>query len=116
MPSRPGTLSRIVVAVALATASIAYAQGPSKDPAAAAIGEAIQQGETPYRPEGQMSRAQIDSAECRELAAQIGGAPKREYKTTGQGIETAQGRTMPELQRNRPRKELQEAYKAKCTP
>lgn len=57
----------------------------------------------------------MDSAECRELAAQIGGAPKREYKTTGQGIETAQGRTVPELQRSRPRKELQEAYKAKCT-
>ncbi|ODV41446.1 hypothetical protein AWV79_36155 [Cupriavidus sp. UYMMa02A] len=52
---------------------------------------------------------------CRELAAQIAGAPKREYQVGGQSIETSQGRTVPELERERPKRELQEAYRVKCT-
>lgn len=113
MQSQMKRVFRIAVIVALGAACSAHAQRQDgKDAAAAAIENAVQEGSTPYRPE---SRAQSLADECRELAAQIGGAPKREYQTSGQSIETAQGRMVPEIERERPKRELQEAYRVKCT-
>ncbi len=104
---------RLAVIVALGAACSAHAQRQDgKDAAAAAIGNAVQEGSSPYRPE---TRSESLAAECRDLAAQIGGAPKREYQVSRQSIETSQGRALPELERERPKKELQEAYRVKCT-
>ncbi len=83
-----------------------------KTPLLRPIENAVQEGSSPYHPE---SRGEAASAECRELAAQIADAPKREYQVGGQSIETSQGRTVPELERERPKRELQEAYRVKCT-
>jgi hypothetical protein len=113
MQSQIKEVFRVAVMVALGAACNAHAQQQDgKDAAAAAIGNAVQEGSSPYRPE---SRSDALAAECRELAAQIGGAPKRDYQVSGQSIETSQGRMVPELERERPRKALQEAYRTKCT-
>lgn len=104
---------RVAVILALSAACSAHAQRQDgKDAAEAAIGNAVQEGSSPYRPG---THSESLAAECRELAAQIGGAPKREYQVGGQSIETSQGRMVPELERERPKKELQEAYRVKCT-
>lgn len=113
MQSQIKGVFRIAMILALGAACSAHAQRQDgKDAAAAAIGNAVQEGSSPYRPE---SRGEAAAAECRELAAQIAGAPKREYQVGGQSIETSQGRMVPELERERPRKELQEVYREKCT-
>lgn len=115
MPSRQRTLTRIAAVAALALACGAHAQKPDGDSAAAAaINEAVQQGTTPYRPDPAATPGSIQSDECRALAAQIANAPKREYRATQPAIETAQGRVVPELQRARPKKSLQQAYREKC--
>ncbi|AGW88781.1 MULTISPECIES: hypothetical protein [Cupriavidus] len=115
MRSPQRSLIRLAAIAALAMAGSAHAQKPDgQGAAAAAINEAVQEGTTPYRPDPAATPGSIQSAECRELADQIATAPKREYRTSGQGIETAQGRTMPELERERPRKTLQQAYQEKC--
>jgi hypothetical protein len=104
---------RIAVILALGASCSAHAQRQDgKDAAAAAIGNAVQEGSSPYRPE---SSGDAAANECRELAAQIAGAPKREYQVGGKSIETSQGRMVPELERERPKKELQQAYRDKCT-
>jgi hypothetical protein len=116
MPSRQRSLTRIAAIAALALACSAHAQKPDGDgAAAAAINEAVQQGTTPYRPDPAATPGSILSDECRDLAAQIAEAPKREYRATQSSIETAQGRKVPELERDRPRKSLQQAYQEKCT-
>lgn len=113
MQSRFKAMFRLAAILALGTVCSAHAQRQDgKDAAAEAIGNAVQEGTSPYRPG---SRSESLAAECRELAAQIAGAPKREYQVGGQSIETAQGRVVPELERQRPKKELQEAYRTKCT-
>ncbi|UIF86615.1 hypothetical protein [Cupriavidus sp. UYPR2.512] len=114
MPSQR-TLIRIAAIAALAMACSAHAQRPDGDSAAAAINEAVQQGTTPYRPDPAATPGSIQSDECRALAAQIAEAPKREYRATQPAIETAQGRMIPELERDRPKKSLQQAYREKCT-
>ncbi|WP_432259160.1 hypothetical protein [Cupriavidus sp. TMH.W2] len=115
MPSRQRTLTRIAAIAALALACSAHAQKPDGDnAAAAAINEAVQQGTTPYRPDPAATPGSIQSDECRALAAQIAEAPKREYRATQPAIETAQGRKVPELERDRPKKSLQQAYREKC--
>lgn len=112
-----------LIAVALAGAAFAAcAQGPSPQATDRAnindaISDAVQQGTTPYRPvpPGQQAGAPGNlDAECQELADQIATAPKREYRTTAPTIETAQGRNLPELERDRPKKDLQKAYRDKC--
>ncbi|QEZ45542.1 hypothetical protein [Cupriavidus oxalaticus] len=115
MPSRQRILIRLAALATLAVACSAQAQKQDgQGAAAAAINEAVQQGTTPYRPDPDATPASIESAECRELAAQIAVAPKREYRATDSTIETAQGRQVPELERERPRKSLQQAYQEKC--
>lgn len=112
-----------MIAVALAGAAFAAcAQAPGQQAGDRtnineAINDAVQQGTTPYRPLPPSQQAgspgNLD-AECQELAEQIAVAPKREYRTTAPTIETAQGRTVPELERDRPKKDLQKAYRDKC--
>ncbi|WP_367394853.1 hypothetical protein [Cupriavidus sp. Agwp_2] len=116
MSSRQRNLIRLAAVATLAMACSVHAQKQDgQGAAAAAINEAVQQGTTPYRPDPAATPGSIESAECRELAAQIATAPKREYRTTDSTIETAQGRQIPELERERPRKSLQQAYQEKCT-
>lgn len=114
MPRRQRILIRLAAVATLAVASGVHAQRPDQGGAAAAINDAVQQGTTPYRPDPAATPGSIQSDECRALAAQIAQAPKREYRATGPAIETAQGRMVPELERDRPRKSLQQAYREKC--
>ncbi|MEM5273505.1 hypothetical protein VSR17_00525 [Cupriavidus taiwanensis] len=114
MPRRQRSLTRIAAVAALAACG-AHAQGQDQGGAAAAINEAVQQGTTPYRPDPAATPASIQSDECRALAEQIAQAPKREYRATAPAIETAQGRMVPELERERPKQSLQQAYREKCT-
>lgn len=117
MPSRQRTLVRVAVIAALAMAGGAHAQNPQgQASAAAAINEAVQQGTTPYRPDPAATPASIQSEECRELADQVAAAPRRKYRESGQGIENAQGRPVPQFERERPRKSLERAYREKCLP
>ncbi|MCO4889972.1 hypothetical protein MKD50_11370 [Cupriavidus sp. WGtm5] len=118
MPRRQRILTRIAALVAfgaLVVACGAHAQRQDQGGAAAAINDAVQQGTNPYRPDPSATPASIQSDECRALAEQIAQAPKREYRATGPAIETAQGRMVPELERDRPKKSLQQAYQEKCT-
>ena len=115
MPRRQRILTRIAALAALAVACGAHAQKPDQGGAAAAINEAVQQGTSPYRPDPSATPGSIQSDECRALAEQIAQAPKREYRATEPVIETAQGRMVPELERDRPKKSLQQAYREKCT-
>ncbi|SPA13415.1 putative lipoprotein [Cupriavidus taiwanensis] len=121
MPRRQRILNRIAALVALcalgalAVAGGAHAQRQDQGGAAAAINEAVQEGTNPYRPDPSATPASIQSDECRALAEQIAQAPKREYRATEPAIETAQGRMLPELERDRPKKSLQQAYREKCT-
>ncbi|WP_354685732.1 hypothetical protein [Cupriavidus necator] len=114
MPSRQRTLIRVAAIAALAVAGSAHAQNPQGRGAAAAISEAVQQGTTPYRPDPDATAASIQSEECRELADQVAVAPRRQYRESAQGIENAQGRPVPQIERNRPRRTLQQAYREKC--
>ncbi|PZX30356.1 putative lipoprotein [Cupriavidus phytorum] len=121
MPRRQRILNRFAALVAhcalgaLAVACGAHAQTQDQGGAAAAINEAVQQGTNPYRPDPSATPASIQSDECRALAEQIAQAPKREYRATEPAIETAQGRMVPELERDRPKQSLQQAYREKCT-
>lgn len=118
MPRRQRILNRIPALVALGALAVAcgaHAQRQDQDGAAAAINEAVQEGISPYRPDPSATPASVRSDECRALAEQIAQAPKRTYRATEPTIETAQGRKVPELERDRPRKSLQQAYQEKCT-
>ncbi|WP_265922273.1 hypothetical protein [Cupriavidus nantongensis] len=115
MPTRQRILTRIAALATVVVACGAHAQTPDQGGAAAAINEAVQQGTNPYRPDPSATPGSIQSDECRALAEQIAQAPKREYRATQPSIETAQGRKVPELERDRPKKALQRAYREKCT-
>ncbi|SOZ36884.1 hypothetical protein [Cupriavidus neocaledonicus] len=115
MPTRQRILTRVAAVAALAVACGAHAQRPDQGGADAAINEAVQQGTSPYRPDPSATPASIQSDECRALAEQIAQAPRREYRATESTIETAQGRVVPGLERDRPKKSLQQAYREKCT-
>ncbi|MDQ0141067.1 hypothetical protein [Cupriavidus necator] len=115
MPRPQRALLRVAAVAAFAVACGAQAQRPDQGGAAAAINEAVQQGTSPYRPDPAATPGSLQSDECRALAAQIAQAPKREYRATEPAIETAQGRMVPELERDRPRKSLQQAYREKFT-
>ena len=113
-----GTLSGLIALTLAAASTLAQAQG--QDPKASindAISDAVQQGTTPYRPvppsEQAGSLGNLD-AECQDLADQIAAAPKREYHTTKPTVENAQGSMLPEVARERPKKDLQKAYRDKC--
>lgn len=100
---------------------------PSAQPSATAaedkvinnvISEAVQGGETPYRPltPAQTRASQSLDVECRQLADQIANTSRqRRYESTGPAIENAQGRTSPSLERDNTRKQLERAYRDKCT-
>ncbi len=115
---RRQAIASCTAAFAALTFADVYAQ-PSESGNAAinqAISNAVQEGTNPYHPMSPQSAGQTSQEEvCRELASQIATAPKREYKTTGGTIDTAQGRSIPELERDTPRKDLQKLYQEKCT-
>lgn len=83
-----------------------------------AINEAVQGGETPYRPlTPAQTRQELSlDAECQALADKISATPRqRRYNATGPEIETAQGLSSPGLERDRTRKALEASYREKCT-
>ncbi|WP_233472691.1 hypothetical protein [Cupriavidus respiraculi] len=83
-----------------------------------AISEAVQSGETRYRPlTPAQTKEQLSlEAECQSLADKLNATPRqRRYNATGPEIETAQGLSSPGLERDRTRKSLEASYRAKCT-
>ncbi|CAM3087036.1 Lipoprotein [Cupriavidus taiwanensis] len=121
--SQPGAfmlISRQCMAVALLAlgCTAASAQQGSAPDAAGAIAEAVQGGASPYRPPAAASEDPDDArrAKCESLKAQYNATSKqRAYQSSGPATQTAQGRTIPKIERDKSRKSLQEAYRANCT-
>ncbi|MBY4895897.1 hypothetical protein [Cupriavidus sp. AU9028] len=92
------------------------ASGQQADTAAQAISDAVRSGETPYRPlpAEAVEAGALESEECRSLRERIAVAPTREYQANGPEIEDSQGTTFPGLTRERPRRELERAYRDNC--
>ena len=111
---RPSNALIPILLMPLLWAAPAAAQ--TTDNATEAISEAVRSGETPYRPlpAGPANAGDAESAECQSLRERIAVAPKREYHADGPMIEDSQGRSFPGLTRERPRKELEQAYRDNC--
>lgn len=108
-----------MLALTVAWSSHAQPQAPSGDAAIkGAISDAVQSGETPYRPltPAQTRESQSKDVECRQMLDQLGSMSKQRRYDTGQPIENAQGRSIPSLELDKSRKKLEQAYRAKCTP
>ena len=105
--------------VLLCGVGAAQAQAPAGDKAInSAISDAVQGGESPYRPlsPAQTKRAQSLDAQCQELGERLNATSRqRKYDDSGRSVENAQGRSVPTIERDKTRKSLQAAYKAKCT-
>jgi hypothetical protein len=117
-PSLPMRTAFALCAALLCLAS-AHAQQTGDERAINnAITEAVQGGETPYRPlTPAQSRQELSlDAECRALADKLNATSRqRRYSATGPEIETAQGLSSPGLERDRTRKSLEASYREKCT-
>jgi hypothetical protein len=125
MPSRclAAVKCHAVVLLALGACLPAYAQNPPQPGGTAAIdnviGDAVKEGESPYRPmprpPGAAAPTQqtIDDAECQQLMAQMNETPKRSYKS-GAPVENSQGNDVLSVERDRSRRQLQKTFKEKC--
>ena len=127
MPSRclAAVKCHAVVLLALGACLPAYAQTqPQPQPGGAAaidnvIGDAVKEGESPYRPTprppGAAAPTQqtIDDAECQQLMRQMNETPKRSYKP-GAPTENSQGSDVMSVERDRTRRQLQKTFKEKC--
>lgn len=123
-PSRPlsglaaAGLSAVLLAV-LATSS--HAQGVSNAQqgagnAANAISEAVQEGSSPYRPTPATTPDDERRARCQSLRDEYNAASKqRTYNSSGTAGQTAQGRSIPKIERDKTLKSLKETYEANCT-
>ncbi|TDF62400.1 hypothetical protein [Cupriavidus sp. L7L] len=105
----------------LALGSVATAlaqQSQPKGGAAGAISEAVQEGANPYRPPSAptLDPDQITRDKCESLKEQFNATPKkRTYQSTTSATQNAQGRPIPKVERDKSRKELQQAYRDNCT-
>lgn len=131
MPSRclAAVKCHAVVLLALGACLPAYAQSqsqpqPQPQPGGTAaidnvIGDAVKEGESPYRPvqrpPGAAAPTQqtINDAECQQLMAQMNETPKRTYKS-GAPVENSQGSDVLSVERDRTRRQLQKTFKEKC--
>lgn len=129
MPSRclAAVKCHAVVLLALGACLPAYAQSqsqPQPQPGGTAaidnvIGDAVKEGESPYRPvqrpPGAAAPTQqtINDAECQQLMAQMNETPKRNYKS-GAPVENSQGNDVLSVERDRTRRQLQKTFKEKC--
>ncbi|SOZ21592.1 conserved hypothetical protein [Cupriavidus taiwanensis] len=78
----------------------------------------LQGGASPYRPPAAPGEDPDEArrAKCESLKAQYNATSKRRsYQSSGPATQTAQGRTIPRIERDQSRKSLQEAYRANCT-
>lgn len=104
--------------LALGCASTALAQRAATEGAASAISDAVQGGTNPYRAPSAASQDPEEAAraKCEELREQYNAtSKKRSYHSSGPGTQTAQGRTIPKIERDKTRKQLQQAYRDNCT-
>ncbi|QEZ46249.1 hypothetical protein [Cupriavidus oxalaticus] len=104
--------------LALGSASTALAQQSPPKGAAGAISEAVQEGTNPYRPPSAptLDPDQITRDKCESLKEQYNAtSKKRSYQTTTTATQNAQGRPVPKIERDKSRKELQQAYRDNCT-
>ncbi|SPR96684.1 hypothetical protein [Cupriavidus taiwanensis] len=111
-------ISRQSVAAALLALGCTAAGAQQAPDAAGAIAEAVQGGASQYRPPAAASEDPDEArrARCESLKAQYNATSKqRSYQSAGPATQTAQGRTIPRIERDKSRKSLQEAYRANCT-
>ncbi|MBP0628525.1 MULTISPECIES: hypothetical protein [unclassified Cupriavidus] len=104
--------------LALGSATAALAQQSPGPGAAGAISEAVQEGTNPYRPPSAHTPDPDEArrAKCEALEEQYNALSKqRTYQSSGPGTQTAQGRTIPKIERDKTRKQLQQAYRDNCT-
>ncbi|WP_454741590.1 hypothetical protein [Cupriavidus necator] len=100
----------------LGCASAALAQPAPTEGAAGAISEAVQGGTNPYRPPSAATQdpEEAERAKCEALMEQYNATKKRSYHS-GPGTQNAQGRTIPKIERDKTRKQLQQVYRDNCT-
>ncbi|WP_439685144.1 DUF4148 domain-containing protein [Cupriavidus oxalaticus] len=116
MPISTGWL--VTGLLALGSVSAALAQQSPPQGAAGAISEAVQEGTNPYRPPSAptLDPDQITRDKCESLKEQYNAtSKKRTYQSSGPATQTAQGRTIPKIERDKSRKELEQAYRDNCT-
>ncbi|PLQ00992.1 hypothetical protein CYJ10_10065 [Cupriavidus pauculus] len=85
---------------------------------AAAISDAVREGGNPYRPPSAASANPADAKRdrCEALLQELNGTSKqRAYTSPGTATQSAQGRSIPKLERDNSRKQLEETYRANCT-
>ncbi len=78
----------------------------------------MQGGASPYRPPSAASPDPEEAAraKCEALKEQYNAtSKKRSYQSSGPATQTAQGRTIPRIERDKTRKQLQQAYRDNCT-
>ncbi|SPK72182.1 conserved exported protein of unknown function [Cupriavidus taiwanensis] len=110
-------MAAALLALGCTAAGAQHAPAPAPD-AAGAIAEAVQGGASPYRPPAAPGEDPDEArrAKCESLKAQYNATSKRRsYQSSGPATQTAQGRTIPRIERDQSRKSLQEAYRANCT-
>lgn len=116
----PISARRCLMMSLLATGFVApaMAQSPATNGAAGAISDAVQEGTHPYRPPSGASTSPEENARarCEALKEQYNAASRqRSYSSPGAATQTAQGRTIPKIERDKTREELQQAYRDNCT-
>ncbi|MGO4330557.1 hypothetical protein AB4Z48_12995 [Cupriavidus sp. 2TAF22] len=110
--------SMLASLMALGIATAGLAQPAPGQGAANAISEAVQSGASPYRPPSADALSPDDArrARCEELKEQFNAtSSQRSYQSSGPATQNAQGRTIPKIERDQTRKQLQETYRANCT-
>lgn len=108
----------VTALLALGSASTGLAQQSPPKGAAGAISEAVQEGSNPYRAPSTptLDPDQITREKCESLKDQYNAtSKKRSYQSSGPATQTAQGRTIPKIERDKSRKELEQAYRENCT-
>ncbi|AGW89623.1 MULTISPECIES: hypothetical protein [Cupriavidus] len=101
----------------LGCTSAALAQRASTEGAASAISDAVQGGTNPYRAPAAVTQDPEEAArvKCEELKEQYNATSKRRSYHSGPGTQNAQGRTIPKIERDKTRKQLQQVYRDNCT-
>lgn len=120
MPYVVKHVQRLLPLAGLLAASFAMpaqAQSSQGGGAAAAISEAVQEGSNPYRPPAAATTdpEAAKRARCEALMQEANAAKKRSYSSPGTATLDAQGRPVPKLERDTPRKDIRQAYEANCT-
>lgn len=119
MPNVPKPLQCLIAAAGALTIVLGLPAQAQTVPSsgAAAISDAVREGSNPYRPPSASSASPADAKRerCDALLQELNGTSKqRAYTSPGTATQSAQGRAIPKLERDKSRKQLEETYRANC--